>query len=447
MSNSSEVSYPFNRLPERLLEAKRKLNFLLLWAGVLGVLVGLLASSFRFAVKYLLSAREQLSAAIQDYTLISWLIPSIVSGGMVYLSFYLMRRFAPETAGSGIPQIEGTLDDLLPLRWQRVLPVKFFGGILSLGAGMIAGFEGPTIQMGGSLGKMLGHFVHTTSEQTKILIACGAGAGLAAAFNAPIAGILFITEEVRPQFESWNLSYRCLMISSVTATLVVRIFFGQDSFLKIEHYQRVPLKGLWMFVILGVALGIIGYIFNHYLLRSLDWFSQLRGPAYKYLGLVVGSLIGLLGILYSPLTGSGDNLVILTLNNQEPGSVLLLIFIARFIIFMICYGSGEIGGIFAPMLSLATLFSLGMAKTLHDWFPLQIPEPGVFSVAGMGGLVAATVRAPLTAMMLTMELTDNYFVMIPMLITCLFAAMTAHLLGGEPIYSVLLRRLIDKQNS
>jgi CIC family chloride channel protein len=131
-------------------------------------------------------------------------------------------------------------------------------------------------------------------------------------------------------------------------------------------------------------------------------------------------------------------------NSEAPGAVLLLVFLGRFLLTMICYGSGEIGGIFAPMLALATLFSLGLAQVCDGWFPGQLPQPGVFAVAGMGGLVAATVRAPLTAVMLVMELTDNFLVALPILLTCICAAITAHFLGGEPVYSVLLKRILDK---
>ena len=435
---------PLSVIPARFLEAKRKLTGVVLWAAIVGSLAGLVGGFFRIGVHYILHQRQQLAAALANYPIVNWLIPSLLAGVMVYASFWLIRRVAPDTSGSGIPQIEGAIDNLLPLDWQRVLPVKFFGGMLSIGAGMIAGFEGPTIQMGGSIGKMVSSFVRASSEQTRILIASGAGAGLAAAFNAPIAGILFVTEEVRPKFDSWILSYRSEMVASVTATIVVRLLFGQDGFMKITHFERVPLGALWMFVILGIGLGIIGYYFNFFLFRSLDWFGKLRGLPYQLLGLLVGSAIGWLGWLYAPLVGSGDESVIWTLASEAPGLILLLVFLGRFLLTMVCYGSGEIGGIFAPMLAIATLFSLGLARVCDTWFPGQLPQPGVFAVAGMGGLVAATVRAPLTAVMLTMELTDNFLVALPMLVTCIFAAITAHLLGGEPIYSVLLKRILEK---
>lgn len=429
---------------ERFKEAKHRLNSVLIWAGLVGILIGLVGGAFRMAVQHLLAQQSLFSQILSRYFVINWLIPSLSAGLLVFVSFGLMRRFAPDTSGSGIPQIEGALDNLLPLNWQRVLWVKFFGGMLSMGAGMVAGYEGPTIQMGGSIGKMVSSVVNTSSEQTRTLIAAGAGAGLATAFNAPLAGILFVTEEVRPKFESWIVSFRSIMIACVTATIVVRVIFGQGAFLKIAHYEPVPLDSLWMFVVLGIGLGVIAYLFNLSLFHTLDMFGKLRGLPYKLLGLFIGSIIGFLAWLYPPLVGGGDNAVIWALNNEISGYWLLFVCFARFVLTMFCYGSGAIGGIFAPMLGIATLFSLGVAKALYEWFPAQLPEPGVFAIAGMGALVAATVRAPLTAIFLTMELTDNYFVVLPLLITCLVAAMTAHALGSEPIYSVLLKRALEK---
>ncbi|OKH15488.1 ClC family H(+)/Cl(-) exchange transporter [Fischerella major NIES-592] len=442
----------FNRLAERFAEARLKLDVVLIWAAISGLCIGLIATFLRHSVNFLILQRSLIAQAVTGYPVLAWFIPSLISGGMVSLSFWFMRRFAPETSGSGIPQVEGALDGVSTFRAFRVLPVKLFGGILSMGAGMVAGFEGPTIQMGSAIAKIVGSLAKTSQENLRILIAAGAGAGLTAAFNAPIAGILFITEEVRPRFESWTLAYRSVMVACVTATLTTRYFNGQNAFLKITQFDRVPLIDLWMFAMLGVGLGLLGYGFNFCLFRALDWFGQLQGIPHRLMGWWVGAAIGLLAWLspliagsdYQVLTGSGEGAIFWSFNQEPSQSLLIFALVMRFVLVMFCYGSGAIGGIFAPMLSISTLFSLLVAREFNSWFPGQIPQPAVFAVAGMGGLVAATVRAPLTAMMLTMEFTDNYFVVLPLLMTCLFASMTAHLLGGEPVYSVLLKRACDK---
>lgn len=447
--------YPFTlfgQLAKRFADAKRKLDLVLVWAAIAGGCIGCVGALLRYSVQRLILYRHVIDAALQNIPVLAWFIPSLIAGGMVYLSFWLMRRYAPETSGSGIPQVEGVLDGAFILRWPHVLIVKLFGSILSLGAGIVAGFEGPTIQIGSAIGTMIGRCTKASSEHLRILVAAGAGAGLAAAFNAPLAGILFVTEEVRPQFESWTLAYRSIMIACVTATLSTRLLSGQNAFLHITRFDRVPLKDLWMFAALGVGLGVLGFVFNYCLFRALDWFNQLQGVAHQWAGLWVGMAIGFLAWL-SPLvtgyhqdifTGSGENTIFWSLNQEPSTNLLVFVLVMRFALVMVCYGSGAIGGIFAPLLSISTVFSLLMARELNFWFPDQIPQTAVFAVVGMGGLVASTVRAPLTAIMLTMELTDNYLVVMPLLITCLFASVSAHLLGGEPVYSVLLKRAYEQ---
>jgi CIC family chloride channel protein len=429
----------------RFTRLKSKLNIVLAWSALLGILIGLVSAVFRTLVNQAIASRESLYLLLKGYPLAGWLIPSLLSGLMVQGSFWLMRRYALDANGSGIPQIEGALEKSLELNWKRVLPVKFFGGILSLGSGMVVGFEGPTIQIGGSIGQMIASFFKASWEQNKILIAAGAGAGVAAAFNAPLAGILLVTEEMRPSFKNWSTALHALMIACGFATITARIIYGQDAFLKITIFERVPLGSLWMFSILGIALGIIGYFFNSCLFWTLEWFGKQTGPAFKLRGLWVGCIIGLISLFYPVLTGGGEEAIIFAFNNRFTSWILLLICLARFVLVMFCYGSGAIGGIFAPMLAIASIFSLSLAKEFHHWFPFLLPYPAAFAVAGMGALVAATVRAPLTAMILTMELTDNYFLVLPLLITCTFSSMTAHLLGSPPIYSVLLKRTLDNR--
>jgi len=156
-------------------------------------------------------------------------------------------------------------------------------------------------------------------------------------------------------------------------------------------------------------------------------------------------LIGGLSLVNLPLTDGGDNAIIWAFNSQSPSYLLSAVFLGRFALTLLCYGSGAIGGIFAPMLALASVSSVMVARHFHQIFPTLIPEPAVMAIAGMGALVAATVRAPLTAILLTIEMTDNYFVILPLLVTCLVASVVAESLGGKPIYTVLLERTLAKQ--
>jgi CIC family chloride channel protein len=429
---------------KRFIEAAQKLNPVLLWAAIAGLLTGLIGGAFRWLVSLTLNQRVQWIDALRGLPWLAAIVSMMLSGVMVYLGFLLMRKLAPDTGGSGIPQIEGMLEGYFPLVWQRVLPVKFISGVLLLGGGMVLGREGPTIQMGGSIGKMVANGFRASQEQTRILVAASAGAGLTTAFNAPLAGILFVFEEMRPTFQNSVSAYRAVTLACITATIGLQMLLGNAPTLKLTQFQVPPLSSLWIFALVGIACGVIGYAFNLWLVRCLDWFANLSGIAYKSTGLVVGGFVGLMAWLYTPTTGGGEEMIIWSFDNVQPSHVLLLLFLVRFGMVILCYGSGAPGGIFAPLLSMATLFCLGIARQTHAWFPDLLPHPEVLTIAGMGALVAATVRAPLTAILLTVEMTANYLLILPILVSCLAATMTAHGLGGRPIYTVLLERRLTR---
>ncbi|MFB2838854.1 H(+)/Cl(-) exchange transporter ClcA [Floridanema evergladense] len=426
----------------RFKETIGKLNPVLFWAAIAGFLTGVIGGSFRFLISAILNSRVHWIDSLDK--ILGAIISIALSGIMAYLGFWIMRRFSPDTSGSGIPQIEGMLSRHFPLVWQRVLPVKFTTGILILGSGMVMGREGPTIQMGGSIGKMVATWFRANHEQTRVLVAACGGAGLATAFNAPLAGIMFVFEELKPVFEDEVHAYRAVTLSCISATVGLQLILGTGPVLKLTQFETPPLASLWIFALLGVAFGIIGYYFNFFLVKSLNFFSSLRGIYYHLTGLFVGSFIGLMSWFYTPTTGGGEEMIIWSFNNVEPSHILLLLFAVRFGMTILCYGSGAPGGIFAPMLSIATLFCLGIAKQTHIWFPTILPYPEVLTIAGMGALVAATVRAPLTAILLTLEITANYLLILPILVSCFTASMTAHGMGGRPIYTVLLERKLQK---
>jgi CIC family chloride channel protein len=206
------------RALKRFLEAEKKNTPVLFWALLVGSLAGLVGAVFQIILIEITRWR---------ISLIAWGLPILLSAVMVYVALLIVRDFAPETSGSGVQEIEGALDEERPLRWKRVLPIKFLGGIFALGGGMVLGREGPTIQMGGNIGKMIGDLFKVPKDELHILVAAGAGAGLAAAFNAPLAGILFVIEEMRPKFKFTFLSFQSVMIASAMSDIVLRSLMGQ----------------------------------------------------------------------------------------------------------------------------------------------------------------------------------------------------------------------------
>ena len=420
---------------------------LFFWAAIVGSLVGLVGGVFQLTLETIGRWHDGIVATFDSGLVLWWLLPTVFSAVVVFIAFLLVRRVAPETGGSGVQEIEGALDDLRPLRWHRVLPVKFFGGILSLSGGLVLGREGPTIQMGGNLGKMIGDFFKLSRVDVHTLVAAGAGAGLSAAFNAPLAGILFVIEEMRPQFKYNFLSVHSVLIASVMSVFVLRMLMGQAPDIQMPIDPPPPLASLWLFAILGVLFGIFGAIFNKLMVKTLDFFSDLKGWSFALTGLWVGAAAGLLGAIYPDVVGGGYQVIPRALGESVPTTMLLVLFVARFGTTMISYGSGAPGGIFAPMLALATVFGMWSGHFAHLWFPDLIVHPQIFAVAGMGALFSATVRAPLTGIALTIEMTANYSLILPLILTCMIAAIVAQALGGRPIYSVLLRRTLDRASA
>lgn len=450
-TQSTNFSSPRDRAKigtlRRFVEAEKKNTPVLFWALVVGCLTGLVGAVFQIVLDTIARWKASLLIWAQNYEFISWALPISLSAVMVYFALLMVRRIAPETSGSGVQEIEGALDDERPLRWKRVIPIKFISGLFALGAGMVLGREGPTIQMGGNVGKMMADLFKVSKDDLHTLVAAGAGAGLAAAFNAPLAGILFVIEEMRPQFKFTFLSFQSVLIACAVSDIVLRSLMGQGPDIVMPQFASPQLSYLWVFVVFGSIFGIFGYLFNHLLILSLNFFSGLHGWSYKVTGLIVGAIIGLLVWLYPDTVGGGYEVIPKAFHDTFAPMTLLMLFVARFGTTAFSYGSGATGGIFAPMLALGTLFGLWFGHFTHDLFPAHVLHPGIFAVAGMAALFSATVRAPLTGIVLTIEMTLNYSQILPLILTCMSASIVAQGLGGKPIYTVLLHRTLKMARS
>ncbi len=432
-----------SRMFSRLTSAQKGSSMVLLWALFVGSLTGFMGGLFQIALAQIATLKGMFMNFLEATPGLPLIGSIVLSGIMVFLAFLLVRKLAPETGGSGVQEIEGALDDVRPLRWKRVIPIKFFGGLLSLGSGMVLGREGPTIQVGGNIGKMISDLFRVNKQDTHALVAAGAGGGLSAAFNAPLAGILFVFEEMRPEFEYNFLSVQAVIIACASADIMLRIMVGQTLAIPMHMLTAPPLASLFLFLIFGCVFGLFGYLFNLLLVRTLNFFSGLTGWSFTLTGLVVGGLIGALVWLFPDTVGGGYVVIPKALSGSIPVMIMLLLFVVRFGTTMVSYGSGAIGGIFAPMLALGTLFGMWFGHFAHFLLPELVVQPEVFAVAGMAALFCATVRAPLTGIVLTIEMTGNYLMILPLILTCLTSTIVAQGLGGQPIYTVLLKRTLD----
>lgn len=405
-------------------------------AALVGLCAGLVAILFRGALAGADTLRNLLLTKAHEQPNWGWIFPILFSASGAIISLVLVRHYAPEAKGSGIPFLEAVLQRLRELNWARILPVKFFGGVLAIGSGLALGREGPTVQMGGSIGAAIADGLKVSPRERLTLIAAGSGAGLAAAFNAPLSGLIFVLEEVQRDFHP--IVFGTAFLAAAVADVVARV--GADPFpvFSIPKYVTPSVTTLPAFAILGVIAGLLGVLFNRSLVASLNFYGRMKN---KYLAVAItGALIGLIGWVSPIAIGNGHPLAELTLTNQIVLTAIPLWFIIRLLLTVFSYGTGVPGGIFAPLLVLGALIGLAVGKVAVMVVPSAGVSPAVFAVVGMAAYFTAIVRAPLTGVVLIIEMTGNYEQMLPLLISCFFAYAVAEYLKDLPIYEVLLER-------
>ena len=420
------------------LVSRRQRRHLFPRAALVGLGAGLFAALFRAVLTGADTLRYALLAWSHQFPLWGWVFPLLFSVTGALLSVLIVMRYAPEAAGSGIPHIEAVMHRLRTLKWTRVLPVKFISGALAIGGGLALGREGPTVQIGGSVGAAVSSWLKSPPREQRTLIAAGAGAGLAAAFNAPLAGVMFIVEEIRRDFHPFV--FGAAFLAAAVSDIVARLLSGQLPVFSVPRLPAPPLAALPIFAALGILSAALGIAFNRSLVGALDVFARFRGRSRLGLAAAVGATIGMVG-WFSPITiGDGQSLAVRVLTGKMALTVIPILFAVRFALTITSYGSGASGGIFSPLLALGALFGLALGQIAHYYVPAIAPEPGTFAVVGMAAYFAAIVRAPLTGVVLIVEMTGDYQLMLPLLISCFCAYSVAELMKDLPIYEALLER-------
>ncbi|MBU3889476.1 H(+)/Cl(-) exchange transporter ClcA [Methylosinus sporium] len=405
-----------------------------------GVAVGTLCGAFRLALDAAGRLRSSIPDWFADRPLLGVAIMAAGAALAAGLAAFLVRRFVPAAVGSGIPHVESVIDGDEPPSPPLLLPVKFVGGLLAIGAGLALGREGPSVQMGATLAHQFGRYFRYDWRDQQSLLAAGAGAGLAAAFNAPLAGAAFVLEELLRRFDMRHATIA--LGASVGAISVVRLMDGPTPELSVAtHYQTgtldVPLG-----LALGAAMGLASLAYNRAILGALDIADRSRWPAETKAALV-GAGVGAIGFLAPDLVGGGDNLTQKTLDGAFALDVLPLVFALRFALGVVSYAAGTPGGLFAPLLALGAEIGLFFGLLIAGLF---IPGEDAqamgmkFALIGMAAFFAAVVRAPLTGMILITEMTDNSELLLPMLAACFSAMAIAAVCRNEPIYDALKDR-------
>jgi CIC family chloride channel protein len=405
-----------------------------------GAGAGLFAALFRLSLSQLDLLRTAYIGWAHGWSWIGFCLVVGSIASMTALAAWLVRRFSPQASGSGIPYVEAVLDRELTPASLLSLPVKFLGGLLAIGAGLMLGREGPSVQMGANLGALLGKRFRLVKADMLTLMAAGAGAGLAASFNAPIAGAVFVLEELVRRFEL-KLALAALG-ASAAAISVSQLFFGQSPDFIVAALPNTGLKDIWLFVAFGAVAGLVGAAYNLTLLGVLATADRLPRWPVEIRAAIIGVVIGALAWVAPGWVGGGDALTQNVLTGGAVIKVLPLLFIVRFCVGALSYGAGTPGGLFAPMLVLGAQLGWFFAIGIHWLLPGMETSPLVFAVAGMAAFFCAVVRAPLTGIILALELTGSFNQMFPILWACFAAMLVTTLLNNRPIYDSLKDRTL-----
>lgn len=414
----------------------------LLPLALLSLLVGAAAGSacamFRLTLTYAGQARNSLILWSDSAIVPGWLIVGVVCAAATALAAALVRRFSPHASGSGIPHVEAVLEGRLPPAGFQLIPVKFVGGVLAMGAGLALGREGPSVQIGASLGHLIGNVFRRSWPDCRVLFAAGAGAGLATAFNAPIAGAIFVLEELVRKFEA-RIAIAALG-ASATAIAVARVFLGDAPEFRIDalHYAG-PIVCVVHFVG-GAIAGLAAVAYNIAIVKMLAAADRLRRLPVELRAGLIGAGIGVLAWGIPEIVGGGEGLAQLTFDGGLAVKVLPFVYLVRFVLGPLSYSARTPGGLFAPMLVLGAQLGLVFATVCNLAIPALQLQPTAFAVVGMAAFFTGVVRAPITGIILVTEMTGNFTMLLPMLAANFAAMLVPTLLRNPPIYDSLRER-------
>lgn len=424
-----------DRLPQRPMQWL----VLMLVAAIIGAAAGLVGGGFRLTLAWVSNARDAMivSAHAHFYPWLGWAIPTALCALGAGLGCWLTQRLAPQTAGSGIPRVEAVLRNHLRPAGALILPVKFFGGALSIGSGLALGREGPTVQMGGTIGRLVSDRLGRIVSEPWSLIAAGAGAGLAVAFNAPLAAALFVVEELLHRFSARVFS--ATLVACITGTVVSRLMLGDLPDFGTPRLGALPAMVLPGYLVLGAIAGLLGYAFNVSLVRTLQLFDRAGHWPKGAKGVLVGAAAGLLAWFAPSAVGGGETIAQFAITQHAALGAIVGLLAIRFFLTMASYGSGAPGGIFAPLLALGAL--LGNAFAWISAGIRHVPfDPSSYAIVAMAACFTAIVRSPLTGVVLLLEMTGDWTLILPMMAASVTAYAIPELLGNPPIYDSLRER-------
>ncbi len=411
---------------------------------VQGIMVGIFAGLMVCLYRYLLYGSEHV---LRDYL-------NIIHGNVFYIILFFialaimgllvdfLTKWEADSAGSGIPQVYAEVKGHMEANWAKVLFSKIVSGVLTALGGLSLGPEGPSVQIGGMAGKGVAKLFKGSKTDELRLILVGSAVGITAAFNAPLAGVLFVLEEINHGFDK-TLVFIAL-VSAIVSDFISKVIFGQSTQLTFI-IPNIPLGYYWLLVVLGVLIGLLGYVYNVGMVRSSDFVSSLKIPSWlKFVGVFMVSGVVALTV---PEISDGGHFMMSMLDVAMPSlGVLVMLLVLKYLFSMFSFSSGAPGGIFLPILVLGAYIGAAFGSAVVPAFGLEQDLVYKFIVISMAGFFAATVRSPITGVVLIAEMCGSTESLVAMVIVSLIAYVVPTLLGNEPIYESLYDRLLLNKN-
>ncbi|MGA9108851.1 MAG: chloride channel protein [Smithella sp.] len=412
-------------------------------AMIVGILGGFGAVAFRWLISFfqLLFFRFSGGNFLQYALSLPWydrLIPPVIGGMIVGPLVYF---FAREAKGHGVPEVMEAVALKGGVIRKRIVLIKTFASAICIASGGSVGREGPIVHIGSAIGSAFGQILAVSVDRMRTLVACGAAAGIAATFNAPIAGVMFAMEIILDDFGV--MIFSPIVVSSVTATIISRACLGNYPAFSVPDYTMVSISEIPLYMLLGIIAGLAGVLFTATLYKMEDLFENLKIPAYTKAA-AGGLMIGMIGIFLPHIFGVGYDAINLALADKLPWIILLALIFMKIIATSLTIGSGGSGGIFAPSLFIGAMTGGAFGYLAHILFPSLTATSGAYSLVGMGAVVAATTHGPITAILILFEMSGNYRIILPLMLSCIISSVFASHLKKESIYTLkLIRRGVN----
>jgi CIC family chloride channel protein len=430
---SEQISASWWKSPARhwntLLNEREEQVFLILTL-LIGALVGLMAVAFILLTERVGMRLYPVGGAAWHRVLIP-VVGSLVMG-------YLLYRYFPDARGSGVPQTKAALYAREGRITAATMFGKFFCTSATLASGIPLGREGPTVQVGAGIASVLGRNLGLRPEKVKALIPVAAAAAIAAAFNTPLAAVLFALEEIVGDLHAPVLG--SVVLAAATSWGVLRLLLGNDPLFKVPQYQLVNPWEFAIYAVLGVAGGLVSVAFTKLLLGMRERFLKLSRKTVPFQPVIGGIVVGLMGWFVPQVLGVGYEHVGAVLNGGMALRVMVLLLVLKLFAVTTSYASGNAGGIFGPSLFLGAMLGGTIGTVAHNLFPYHAATAGAYALVGMGTVFAGIVRAPMTSVVMIFEITRDYAVIVPLMISNLVSLFIATRLQKQPIYEALARQ-------